>query len=113
MGSRMSISGKLPLEVRQAISQLGDNIRLARQRRRMSQDDVAKACQVTRKTVYSLEKGDPGTSLGTAFSVVWALGLLSSAQALANPDLDEHGKILDAARQPKRVRQPAPADTDF
>src|SRR5690242_2542811 len=103
----MRTAEKLPLDVQQAISRLGDNIRLARQRRRMSQDDVAKACQVTRKTVYGLEKGDPGTSLGTTFSVLWTLGLLSSAQALADPDQDEHGKILDAARQPKRVRQPA------
>ncbi|HEX4597703.1 MAG TPA: helix-turn-helix transcriptional regulator [Burkholderiaceae bacterium] len=104
---------KLPLEVRQAINQLGENFRLARLRRRMSQDDVAKACQITRKTLYGLEKGDPGVSLGTAFSALWALGLLGSAQALANPDEDEHGKILDAARQPKRVRQSTPSDNDF
>jgi DNA-binding XRE family transcriptional regulator len=104
---------QLPLEVRQSLAQLGDHLRLARHRRRMSQEDVAQACKVTRKTVYNLEKGDPGASLGTAFCVLWKLGLLDSTQALANPDLDEHGKILEAARQPQRVRQPAPADNDF
>jgi hypothetical protein len=30
-----------------------------------------------------------------------------------NPDTDEHGRILEAARRPKRVRQSATADNDF
>jgi DNA-binding XRE family transcriptional regulator len=101
-----------PLEVRQTIGTLGQNVRRARVRRRMSQESLAQACQITRKTLYAIETGAPGIAVGTLFSVLWALGLLDSAAHLADPDQDEHGKVLEAARQPKRVRQ-AVIDNDF
>ena len=103
----------LPLEVMTAAQRLGENVRIARIRRRLSQDDLAQACSITRKTLYALEKGAPGASIATAFAVLWKLGLLSTAAGLANPDADEHGKILEAARRPQRVRQPVDNDNDF
>lgn len=102
-----------PLEVTTAVRRLGGNIRLARLRRRMSQEELAQACDITRKTLYALEKGNAGTTVGTVFTVLWKLGLLNTATALANPDTDEHGKILEAARRPKRARQPPASDNDF
>jgi transcriptional regulator with XRE-family HTH domain len=101
------------LEVASAIRRLGENVRLARVRRRLSQEALAQACGMTRKTLYALEKGAPGATIASVFAVLWKLGLLNTAAALANPDDDEHGKILEAARQPKRVRQPVSADNDF
>jgi hypothetical protein len=41
------------------------------------------------------------------------LGLMGTTTALADPDADEHGKILEAARRPRRARQPAAGDSDF
>ena len=95
------------------MQRLGGNVRLARIRRRLSQEDLAQACGITRKTLYALEKGAPGATLGTAFTVLWKLGLLGTAAALADPDADEHGKILEAAQRPQRVRQPADTSNDF
>jgi DNA-binding XRE family transcriptional regulator len=92
---------------------LGENIRIARVRRRLSQEELAQACGITRKTLYALEKGTPGATIATTFTVLWKLGLLDTAAALADPDTDEHGKILEAARRPKRVRQPVEIDNDF
>ena len=109
----MAIGTTLPLEVTTAIQRLGDNIRLARIRRRLGQEELAQACGITRKTLYALEKGAPGASLATALTVLWKLGLLSTAASLAAPDADEHGKILEAARRPKRVRNPVDSDNDF
>jgi len=102
-----------PLEVTAAAQRLGENIRLARVRRRLSQEELAQACGITRKTLYALEKGAPGATIGTTFTVLWKLGLLHTAAALADRDTDEHGKILEAARRPKRVRQPVVIDNDF
>ena len=109
----MTIVTTVPLEVTQATQKLGDNVRLARVRRRLSQEELAQACGITRKTLYALEKGAPGTSVATAFAVLWKLGLLDTAVALADPDTDEHGKILEAARRPRRVRHPLDSDNDF
>lgn len=75
-----------------ATKRLGENTRLARVRRRLSQEGLAQACSITRKTLYTLEKGAPGATIGTALTVLWKLGLLSTTVALADPDADEHGK---------------------
>lgn len=102
-----------PFEVQGAARQLGANIGQARKRRRMTQDELAIACGTTRKTVATLERGSPGTTIGTVFSILWKLGLLAGAAALADPDADEHGKILEAARQPQRIRPSIDLDNDF
>lgn len=102
-----------PFEVRQTIAKLGENLRIARVRRRMSMEDLAVAAQISTKTLYTLEKGAPGASLGTFVSVLWALGLIETTAAVANPDNDEHGRILEAARRPSRVRSVTSNDNDF
>ena len=102
-----------PREVAAAIKRLGQNIRVARIRRRMSQEELAQASNITRKTLYELETGNPGATIGTLFTVVWKLGLMSTTTALVDPDTDEHGKILEAAQRPKRARRPAATDTNF
>ena len=112
MGIQMTTATSPPFEVITAVRRLGGNIRLARVRRRMSQEELAQACDITRKTLYALEKGNAGTTVGTVFTVLWKLGLLNTATALPS-DPDEHGKILEAARRPKRARQPPASDNDF
>ena len=109
MSTKMA-SATAPLEVTSAVQRLGENIRLARVRRRLSQEELAQACGITRKTLYAIETGASGATIATAFSVLWKLGLLNTASALADPDADEHGKILEAARRPQRVRHPADSD---
>ena len=107
------IKESLPYEVAHAVEQLGANIRTARLRRRMSQEHLMKAAGVDRKTLYHLETGQPGVSLGRTLSVLWALGLLDTVQHVAHPDQDEHGKVLEQARLPQRVREPATLDSNF
>ncbi|MBK6864430.1 MAG: helix-turn-helix domain-containing protein [Ideonella sp.] len=81
-----------PLEVTSAVQRLGENVRLARIRRGLSQAELAQACGITRKTLYTLEKGASGATVTTAFTVLWKLGLLNTAVALADPEADEHGR---------------------
>lgn len=102
-----------PLQVTTAIKKLGENVRLARVRRRMTQIELAETCKITRKTLYALESGKSGTTVATVFTVLWKLGLLATATALADPDADEHGKILEAARRSRRVRQSTDDNNDF
>jgi DNA-binding XRE family transcriptional regulator len=109
----MAIDAVLPLEVTAAAQQLGANLRLARVRRQMTQEELAQACGITRKTLYALEKGSPGASIATTLMVLWKLGLLGTVAAVAHPDGDEHGRILEAARRPKRVRRPGSDRNDI
>jgi transcriptional regulator with XRE-family HTH domain len=103
---------QLPREVLKNIEELGQRVRIARVRRRLSTEDLAQACRIGRRTLYRIEIGDPGISLGTFMSVLWKLALLDGIRGVADPDTDDHGKILEAAARPQRVRAPAP-DNDF
>jgi len=102
----------LPFEVTQTTRELGMHVRTARKRRRMLQEELARKAGVSEKTVRRLEQGQDGISLGHVLSVLWALGLLQTAKALANPETDEHGKTLELARLPARIRSNDP-DNDF
>jgi transcriptional regulator with XRE-family HTH domain len=102
----------LPFEVSKSALEIGEHVRIARKRRRLLQSELAQKAGVGEKTIRRLENGDAGVSIGNVLSVLWALGLLSSARALADPELDEHGKTLELVRLPKRIRHPAP-DNDF
>jgi DNA-binding XRE family transcriptional regulator len=104
---------QVPFEVSETLKKLGENIRVARVRRRMRQEDLAEKCRITRKTLYGIEKGFPGIAIGHILSVLWSLGLLDSAKRIAEPDQDDHGKILEAAQQNQRVRVPSNVDNDF
>lgn len=103
---------QLPLEVRKSVELLGERIRTARLRRQLSTDELARACGMGRRTLYRIETGEPGVAMGTVLAVLWKLGLLDTVGAVAAPDDDEHGKILEAARRPRRVRAIA-SDNDF
>jgi transcriptional regulator with XRE-family HTH domain len=103
---------QLPREVLKQLEELGQRVRIARVRRRMSTEDLAQACGIGRRTLYRIERGDRGIALGSFLSVLWKLALLDTIRGVADPDTDDHGKILEAAARPKRVRAPA-TDNDF
>ena len=107
------MSNTTPFEITESLRQLGDNIRVARVRRSLTQAELAQKCLVSRKTVAALEQGAQGTSVGTLFSVLWSLGLLNTAKRIADPTTDEHGMVLENASRKQRVRSPAPFDNDF
>lgn len=68
------------------LTALGDRIRLARRRRRMSTAVVAGRAGISRSTVYKVEAGDPNATLGTYFRVLATLGLEKDFEAVAADD---------------------------
>lgn len=106
-------AASLPFEVRHSIETLGSRIKRARIRRQLTQLELSEACGVARRTLVSIEKGIPGIALGTVFTVLWRLGLLKTIEGAADPETDDHGKILEAARSGQRVRGSERLDNDF
>ena len=108
-------NNSLPLEVVESLTDLGKRIKTARIRRQLGQEELALACNIARRTLFSIEAGAPGVAIGQIHTVLWRLGLIGTTRGVADPDADEHGKILEAARLSKRVRRPQakPDDNDF
>jgi transcriptional regulator with XRE-family HTH domain len=96
-------SFQMPLEAAQRVSQLGQRVRVARIRRSWSVADLASKAGINRNTLTALELGKGGTAVGVCFTVLWALGLDKSLDAVADPDTDLHGKGLEASRRPSRA----------
>jgi transcriptional regulator with XRE-family HTH domain len=101
----MAQISKIPVESLERIKELGYRVRLARTRRGLSIPDLAAKIGVHRKTLQALELGKPGVTLWVYVAVLWALGLDKTLDAVAHPDADLHGKVLDASRLPVRVRK--------
>ena len=75
---------------------LGENIRLARRRRRISTSMLAERAGMTRMTLSAIEKGKPTVSLGAYANVLFSLGLANDLSLIAKDD--EFGrKLQDAA----------------
>ncbi len=83
---------------------LGERLRLARLRRRISLTDLAKRVDVNRNTLARLERGDLATSLGVLVRVLGVLGLEEDLDLLARDD--ELGQRLQDIRLPRPRRSP-------
>jgi transcriptional regulator with XRE-family HTH domain len=98
----------LPLPVRRALRKLGRDIREARLRRRIPAAIVAERASISRTTLFKLEKGDPGVSIGIFATVLFVLGMSDRLVELADIRRDEQGLALDEERLPKRIRSRRP-----
>lgn len=103
----------IPMPAIERVSQLGQRIRVARIRRGWSIADLAAKAGINRNTLTALELGKPGTAVGVCFTVLWALGLEKSLDAVADPDTDLHGKALEASRRPSRAGRSRKARDDY
>jgi len=84
---------------------LGENIAIARKRRRMTIRRLAEAVSVTPETIRRLEKGAPGISIGTLSMVLLVLGERGRLGNLLAPSTDDIGEIISVHDLPKRVRE--------
>ena len=76
----------------QLLEEMGENIKLARKRRKLTAIQVAERAGIARSTLYLIEKGDSSVSLGAYFNVLRVLGLQNDFLKLAADD--EFGRKL-------------------
>ncbi|WP_126970055.1 helix-turn-helix domain-containing protein [Gynurincola endophyticus] len=74
------------------LEQMGENIKLARKRRKLTTVQVAERAGVARSTLYLVEKGGSGVAFGAYFKVLLVLGLQHDILKLAADD--EPGRKL-------------------
>ena len=88
---------------------MGEQIKLARLRRKLSGELVAERAGISRATLWSIEKGSPSVSMGAYAAVLHALNNLDKDLLLVARD-DEFGRKLQdldlktAKRAPRRKK---------
>lgn len=68
------------------LEKMGENIKLARKRRKLTAIQVAERAGMARSTLYLVEKGDTGVAMGAYFNVLRVLGLQDDLLKLAADD---------------------------
>ena len=96
----------LPIPAVKALRKMGNEIRDARRRHRITIKLMAERAGVSPKTIGKIERGDPTTSIGGYASVLFVLGLTERLAGLADPAHDLTGRRLDEEKLPQRVRIP-------
>ncbi len=90
-----------------ALRKLGENLREARLRRRISIADLALRAGTSPSTVTRLEQGEPGVGVGTLCDILVVFGLIDRLGDLIDIRKDDLGLALDSGRVPQRGKSSA------
>lgn len=92
------------------LADLGENLKLARLRRKLSAEQVAERAGVSRTTLHLLENGSAGTSLGKLVQILAVLGLEQDLCGVGSDDVLgrklEDARLTETRRRaPKKMRK--------
>lgn len=65
---------------------IGENIKLARKRRKLTAEQVSERAGIHRATLHRVEKGDPAVAIGIYFNVLKVLNLENVFSTIAKDD---------------------------
>ena len=86
------------------LTEFGENIKLARLRRKLSAEQVAERANISRPTLLSIEKGMPGVAIGSYAQVLFVLNLEKDLLKVAVDDM--LGRKLQDAELTVKERAP-------
>lgn len=90
--------------LRRISTEIGENIRLARLRRKLPATMVAQRAGIARNTLRAIEQGDPNVTFSAYANVLFTLGLENDLRLIARDD--ELGRKLQDAGLPIKARAP-------
>ena len=96
---------------KRVLAALGERLRLARLRRKLTIEVTCQRARISRMTLFRAEAGSPAIALGTLLRILAVLGLESDLDVLARDDTA--GRLLqDQALPVRRRRSSARAGTE-
>jgi hypothetical protein len=98
----------MPPAAAQALLTLGENLSIARARRRESQRVWAQRIGVSVPTLIRMERGDPGVGAGIYVTALWLIGRSGALAELAAPEHDR-GALESGVRKAVGRRAVRPA----
>jgi transcriptional regulator with XRE-family HTH domain len=86
------------------LKELGENVKLARLRRKLGAEQVSERANISRATLWHIEKGLPSVAMGTYCQVLFVLGLDKDLLKVAADDT--LGRKLQDAELEVKERAP-------
>lgn len=96
-------------QTQEILRQMGEQIKFARLRRKLSSALVAERAGISRATLWNVEKGSPSVAIGIYAAVLHALNNMDKELLLVAKD-DELGRKLQDLGLPTRRRAPKQGD---
>lgn len=93
----------MPRQARRALVKLGQDITVARKKRRISTASMAERAFTSRATLHKIERGDPTVSVGVYATVLSILGLVENLGNVAERSQDLLGLDIEEDRLPKNI----------
>lgn len=94
--------------IQKLLYEFGENIKLARLRRKLSAEQVAERANISRKTLWAVETGSPGVGIGTYAQVLFVLGLEKDLLKVAKDDALgrklQDAELVVKERSPKKLK---------
>jgi transcriptional regulator with XRE-family HTH domain len=72
--------------IQRILNELGENIKLARKRRKITAGQIAERANIARSTLWQIENGSKSVSMGSYIQVLLALGLEKDVLKIAAED---------------------------
>ncbi len=95
----------VPYSVQRELKKLGDDIRKARIRRKLTMKELAERAFISENTLASVQQGKASVAMGIYARVLALLGITGRIGMLADFSVDPISQDIEAASLPKRVRK--------
>jgi transcriptional regulator with XRE-family HTH domain len=102
----ISRSKSISPKIDRSLQKFGGDIEIARKKRHLTIASLCDRAGISLPLYDRLVAGNPGTSIGAYASVMFALGLGTPFETLADAAKDDTGLLLEEARLPQRIRNP-------
>jgi transcriptional regulator with XRE-family HTH domain len=113
MAKRNIVHTAPPFAIEQSLKKLGERLRTARLRRRLTLADAGDKIGTGIRAVRDAENGRAGASIGTYWALLWAYDLLGPTADLADAAKDVEGSALETKRARGSGRSTKALDNDF
>ena len=104
----MKVTTILLPSLQKVLKEFGENIKLARLRRKLSAEQVAERANIARSTLWLIEKGSPSVAMGAYTQVLLVLGLEKDLLEVAADDKLgrklQDAKLITKERAPKKLK---------
>jgi len=91
------------------LCELGENLKLARLRRKLSTQQISERANINRSTLWRIEKGSPSVAIGTYLQVLFVLGFEKDLLKVATDDVLgrklQDAKLITKRRAPKKQKK--------